>query len=108
MEMVGDFDVDIIRQRRVGISMNRRADGASPSRNGNRRQEETTKVAIKGIKLATKSGERTTESNLVSGRREFTSSYVNACVTSACEWQPDILDAGGTPLPVPDSDVLFA
>lgn len=36
----GDFGVDIIRQRRVGISMSRHADGASPSRNGNRRQEE--------------------------------------------------------------------
>jgi len=39
----------------------------------------------RGVKLMAKSGEGVTESNLVSGRREFTSSYVNACVTSACE-----------------------
>lgn len=89
--MAGDFGVDITRQRRVGISMSCRADGASPSRNGNRRQEEPRGPT--GIKLEAKSGagereretESATESNLASGRREFTSSYVNACVTSACE-----------------------
>jgi len=51
-------------------------------------------AATRGIKLAAKSGKKTTESNLVNGPREFTPSYVNALLPRAND-RPTFWTAAG-------------